>query len=78
MRAYPKSSIVTRNQAFTGEQMPQKVLPMVSRGNVSLTAERRHLSLIVYAVPGERLRRLQRVQTPLAVERGGEDAAVFP
>ena len=58
MRAYPKSSIVTRNQAFTGEQMPQKVLPMVSRGNVSLTAERRHLSLIVYAVPSERLRPL--------------------
>ncbi len=58
MRDYPKSSIVTRNQAFVGEQMPQKVLPMVSRGNVSLTAERRHLSLIVYAVPGERLRQL--------------------
>jgi hypothetical protein len=58
MLDYPKSSIATLNQATGVKPAPQKVLPMVRRGNVSLAAERQHLSLIVYAVPAERVRAL--------------------
>lgn len=58
MLSYPKSSIATLNQAAGLKPVPQKVLPLVSRGNVSLAAERQHLSLIVYAVPAERIRAL--------------------
>lgn len=58
MLDYPKSSTATLNQAVRLNTMSPKVLPMVRRGDVSLAAVRQHLSLIVYAVPSERIRAL--------------------
>lgn len=58
MLSYPKSSTATLNQAVRVKTMPQKVLPLVSRGHISLAAERQHISLIVYAVPSKRVRAL--------------------
>jgi hypothetical protein len=58
MLDFPKSSTTTLNQAFGLTPIPEKVLPLVNRGQLSLAAERQHLSLIVYAVPSERIQAL--------------------
>jgi hypothetical protein len=54
MLNYPKRSTTILNQALGLNPIPEKVSSLVNRGDISLAAERQHLSLIVYAVPSER------------------------
>ncbi|MEP7342149.1 MAG: DUF2071 domain-containing protein [Acidobacteriota bacterium] len=57
MLTYPKTSTITSN-ATSVRNPARSVLPSVNRGSVSVLAERKHLSMIVYGVPGERVRAL--------------------
>jgi hypothetical protein len=58
MLDYPQSLATILNQALELNPIPEKVSSLVNRGNISLAAERQHLSLIVYAVPSERIQAL--------------------
>lgn len=58
MLALPNLSMITPNAAYALRNPAQGALPSVNRGNVSVVAERKHLSIIVYAMPSERVRAL--------------------
>lgn len=58
MLNYHQSSTAILNPAIFTRKSFDRVLPSVNRGNVSVSAELRHLSLIVYAVPSDRVKAL--------------------
>lgn len=58
MLDYPKSSTATLNQALDLKRAAKNIPPSIHRGNISLIAQRRHNSLIVYAIPSERVKPL--------------------
>jgi len=55
---HPNTSTFTPNAVSVLRKPAPGVLPSVNRGSVSVLAERKHLSIIMYAVPGERVRAL--------------------
>lgn len=58
MLNYHQNSTAILNPAVFTRKSPDRVLPSVNRGNVSVSAELQHVSLIVYAVPAERVKSL--------------------
>lgn len=58
MLAYPNISTATLNAASVLRNPVKSVLPSVSRGKVSVMAERKHLSIIAYPLPSQRVRAL--------------------
>ena len=58
MLAYPNVSTIPPNPSSILRKPVKAVLPSVNKGNVSVIAERKHLSMIVYAVPSERVQAL--------------------
>jgi len=66
MLVYPNTLTLIPNPALATRKLVKSASPAVSRGNVSVTAERRHLSLIVYSVDSERVKAL--LPAPFQVE----------
>ncbi len=58
MLAYPNISTITPNATSALRTSAKSLLPSVNKGSVSVMAERKHLSMIVYAVPSERVQLL--------------------
>lgn len=58
MLDYPKSSTTTLNQALDLKRARKNVPASIQPGKVGLIAQRQHNSLIVYAIPSERMKPL--------------------